>query len=100
MALRYPGERTFKTLIRRNDHDAHVLALLRLGPKRIYAGLLWIRDQRKYRPGWEKHAFREFFGTDPRPRDKGAPARPPIELEEWINTRQRRRRPKARGTAA
>lgn len=101
MALQYPGERTFKALVRRNDHDARVTALLQAGSRRIYAGLLWIREQRKYRWGWEKHAFRELFGVEPRPQDRsGAPVQPPVELEEWVVARQRRRRRKARETAA
>lgn len=97
MALRYPGERTLKALVRRNDHDARVIALLQLGPRRVYAGLLWWQQMKNYDRGWIGHAFRELYGTWPRPRDKGAPVRPPVELEGWINAR--RKRPK-RETAA
>jgi hypothetical protein len=100
MTLRYPGERTFKTLTRRADQDDLLLALLRLGPKHVYAGLLWVQQDRNYARGWVGHAFREIFGTWPRPQDKGAPAQPPVELEAWISARPKRRRPKARETAA
>jgi hypothetical protein len=92
MTLQYPGQRKLKALVRRNDHDARVVVLLRLGPKAVYGGLLWIRDQRGYRRGWEKHAFRELYGTEPRPQDKGEPLRPPVALEEWVNARPKKKK--------
>jgi hypothetical protein len=91
MTLQHPGERTLKTLIRRNDHDARVLVLLRLGPSRVYAGLLWWAQMKDYDRGWAAHAFRELYGTWPRPRDRGEPARPSIELEEWLSTHPKKR---------
>jgi hypothetical protein len=92
MTLQYPGERTFKALVRRNDHDARVIALLRLGPQRVHAGLLWWQQMKNYNRGWIGHAFRELYGTWPRPRDKGAPMRPSIELEEWLASRKPKRK--------
>jgi hypothetical protein len=92
MTLRYPGERTFKALVRRNDHDALLLALVRLGPKRVYAGLLGHARHHRFKDGWAAHAFKEIFGTWPRPQDRGQPTRPPVELEEWVSGRPRRKR--------
>jgi hypothetical protein len=89
MTLRYPGERALKALDRRNGHDARLLALVRLGPKGVYAGLLWVQRDKNHDPGWIGHTFREIFGTWPRPRDKGAPVRPPVELLEWIRMRKK-----------
>ena len=94
MALPCPGERRFKALVRRNDHDARVIALLRLGPQRVYAGLLWVQRDRNYNRGWIGHAFRELYGTWPRPRDEGAPMRPSSEFEEWLASRKPKRKPR------
>jgi hypothetical protein len=85
-------------------HKADILlALTCMSPRDVYCGLLWYArngPHRRWKDEWAACAFKEIFGIWPRPGDKGEPARPPIELEEWINTRQRRRRQKARETAA
>jgi hypothetical protein len=96
----YRRERRFRRLA----HEADVLiALAGFAPGEIYGGLLWYArhgPHRRWKDEYAACAFREIFGTWPRPRDKGAPVRPPVVLEEWVIARQRRRRPKARETAA
>jgi hypothetical protein len=92
LVRRTPAYRRARRCQRLAQKTSNLLALAAMSPREIYRGLLWIRNQRKYRPGWEWHAFRELFGTEPRPRDKGEPVRPSIELEEWINARQKRKR--------
>jgi hypothetical protein len=92
-------------------HEADVLiALAGHAPGTIYCGLLWYArngPHRRWKDEYAACAFKEIFGIWPRPEDKGAPERPPIELEEWIIARQKRRRQspgkaiqKARETAA
>ena len=93
LVRRTPAYRRARRCQRLARKTSNLLALAAMSPRDVYCGLLWMRKQRKYRPGWEKHAFRELFGIEPRAEDKGgAPVRPPVELEEWINTRQKRKR--------
>lgn len=68
--------------------------LLRLhlkGPRQVYAELRWVQEERRYRPGWTAHCFRELFGGWPRFRGEIEPVRPTDNaIEEWLCTRKRK----------
>jgi hypothetical protein len=96
----YRRERRFLRLANRADI---LRTLASMPPSEVYAGLLWYarnRRPRRWKDGWAACAFKEIFAVWPRPQDKAEPACPPVELELWINARPKRRRQKARETAA
>jgi hypothetical protein len=102
LVRRTPAYRRARRCQRLAHKTSNLLALAAMSLREIYCGLLWYArhgPHRRWKDEFAACAFRDIFGVWPRPQDKAEPARPPIELEEWINTRQRRR-PKARGTAA
>jgi hypothetical protein len=92
MTLCYPGDRTLKAIIRRHDRDVLLGEVLRLGPTAVYRGLLGHARDLGFNDGWAAHAFKEIFGAWPRPQDRAEPTLPPVEVEEWIASRARRRR--------
>lgn len=69
-----------------------LLALAEMGPREVYAGLIWIREMKGHKPGWVAWTFKELFGGWPRPQGEVKPVRPRIELEEWLAQRPKRRR--------
>jgi hypothetical protein len=85
----YRQERRFQRLA----HTADILlSLAVMSPREIYCGLLWYArhgPHRRWKDEWAACAFKEIFGTWPRPQDRGEPTHPSIELEEWISTRQK-----------
>jgi hypothetical protein len=88
----YRRERRFRRLA--NQADV-LLALAGMSPREIYCGLLWYArhgPHRRWKDESAAGAFRDLFGMWPRPQDKGAPVQPPVELEQWVIARQRRRR--------
>lgn len=66
--------------------------LLGTGPSAVYAGLLMYGRTRNYDPGWAAHAFREIYGTWPRPQDRRVEpkALPNFLVEEWAAGRKRK----------
>jgi hypothetical protein len=70
--------------------------LLGTGPRSVYAGLLMYARTKKYNPGWAAHAFKEIYGTWPRPQDRRVEpqALPNFLIEEWAARRKRKPRPR------
>lgn len=52
-----------------------------------WSGLLWIARDRSYAPGWAAHKYREKFKVWPRGLDD-IPARPALEVTNWVKSRQ------------
>jgi hypothetical protein len=80
---------------RTNRHAQRValtLDLYEMSPREVYCGLVWLQRSKGFHPKFPLAAFRELYGTWPRPQDKGEPAPPPFELEEWLAMRPKRRR--------
>jgi hypothetical protein len=102
--IRGGGEQTIKTLVRRGQRRERLVALYAAGPAAVFAGLrLYARGQtrRDGQPynefGWASHAFREIFGTEPRPQDRRVdPETTPDSLldliREWVPTRKKKPR--------
>lgn len=86
----YPGERGVRSLDRDNSTDVLLQDIRRLGPRVVYGGLLWYARFRGWKEGWAAHAFKEIFGTWPRPQDRGEPiCMIGTELEEWVVRRKK-----------
>ena len=92
MTLQYPGERALKALVRHHDQKARLRAVLQLGPRAVYCGLLWIQRRDNLHPKLPLAVFRGLYGTWPRSQDKGEPAPPEPELEEWFVNRPKKSR--------
>ena len=91
MTRKLPGEQSLTTLVNDLDRDIALQACLHHGPRRIYADLLHHARAQRFQEGWAFYAFKEIFGTGPRPRDqRGPPMPPPIELRAWISMRSKR----------
>lgn len=56
--------------------------------ERRYAGLLWIAQQRGYKPGWAYHKYAEWHGVHPPSGMKPAPEAPSLEVTGWVKSRQ------------
>lgn len=54
----------------------------------IYAGLLWIAQDRGYSSGWASHKFKERCGVWPNHYRDTAPYPPTPELASWVKSRQ------------
>ena len=54
---------------------------------RFYRGLLWIAQERRYKPGWAAHKFKEKFRTWPTVRDV-EPMVPEQATRSWVRSRQ------------
>lgn len=68
------------------------LELYGMSRREVYCGLLWLQRSKGFHPKFPLAAFRELYGTWPRPEDKGDPAPPPLALEEWLALRPKRHR--------
>jgi DNA repair protein RadD len=51
-----------------------------------YSGLLWIAAERRRKPGWVAHQYREKFGVWPRGLDD-RPSPPTEDLARWVRSR-------------
>ena len=57
--------------------------------ERWHAMLIWIADERGYKPGWTAHKYREKFGTFPAwGAAAPAPITPTPEVRSWVRSRQ------------
>lgn len=56
--------------------------------ERRYAGLLWIAQQRGYKPGWAYHKYAEWHGVHPPSGMKPVPEAPSLEVTNWVKSRQ------------
>lgn len=68
------------------------LCLLRvqaMEKREVWAGLLWVSQQKNYKTGWARWKFREIFGGWPKPQSEIAPTPPPHELVEWLGRQVR-----------
>ena len=88
----YRRARRCRRLARRTGDLLAIAAAM--SPRDVYCGLLWYAQHRRSKDGWAAYAFLEIYGAWPRPQDRGEPVRPPIELEEWISTRPKRKKAK------
>jgi superfamily II DNA or RNA helicase len=55
--------------------------------KVFYRGLLWIAQERSYKPGWAAHKAKEKFGTWPASNNVSA-APPDPAVRSWVKSRQ------------
>lgn len=60
------------------------------GPRVIYSGLLWLAQNRNFKPGWVAHKFKEIFGKWPRPTTPVSPEPPESILVEWLGIERKR----------
>lgn len=59
-------------------------------PRKVYSWLLWIAQNRGFKPGWVKHKFHEIFGKWPRPTTPVEPEAPDTLLVEWLGIERKR----------
>jgi hypothetical protein len=93
-----PYQRAVNRVERRWRRDAILHQLWDLGPAAVYGGLLHYATGRTKpngqpwdAPGWAKHAFKEIYGVEPRPRDRAGPkALPDFLIEKWVAGRKRK----------
>jgi hypothetical protein len=91
VSRKLPGQLSANLLCKKMDRDVALQGCLHHDPRRIYGGLLHHAREQKWKDGWAYYRFIEIFGVGPRPRDKGPPAEPPKELEDWISLLPKRR---------
>jgi hypothetical protein len=84
----------FSGLVKDARRNEVLQELLGTGPRAVYAGLLMYAQVKNYDPGWAAHAFREIYGTWPRPQDRKVEpkALPNFLIEEWAAGRKRKPR--------
>jgi hypothetical protein len=84
----YPGERSLGQRQREARQLELKVEFSKAGPRAVYCGLRYYRLHRGWKPGWERHAFKEIFGTYPRLDDYGPPTQlPGFFIEEWVAAR-------------
>lgn len=77
----------------RKKHRAELVQALKdAGPRTVYAGLLGLQQEKKYKRGWVAWCFKELFGGWPRPQSRVEAAEPSDELLEWYYLRPKGRR--------
>lgn len=81
----------FNSLPRDARRNEVLEELLGAGPRAVYAGLLMYARKKNYNPGWAAHAFREIYGTWPRPQDRRVEPEENFLIDEWASGRKRRR---------
>jgi hypothetical protein len=92
LVRRTPAYRRARRCQRLAHKTNNLLAIADMSPRDVYCGLLWYAEFRGWNPKFALAGFREIYEAWPRPQDKGEPARPPIELEQWINNRPKRKK--------
>jgi hypothetical protein len=86
-----PGERSLNFVHRELANEALLGNIRALGPQLVYGGLLWYSQMHGWKRGWAYYAFKEIFGTPPRPQDQGEPiCIIGTDLEEWCSRRKRK----------
>jgi len=90
--VKLPGIRTTNRMLRHVSRESALRECLRHDRKAIYSGLLHLTRELGWKDRAAWHAFKEVYGVEPRPQDKGPPTTPPDALRTWFSLRPKWKR--------